>query len=355
MSRRSTPILKAGLAALRLSRADDLVSRLAPVSGAILTLHQVSPEPAPTFSPNRILRITPDFLDRTIRHVLEAGFEILSMDEVASRIRDPKAARPFVAFTLDDGYRDNLVHAWPVFRRHGVPFTVYVPTDYPDGRGELWWLALEEVLRHVSSLTVPMHGRARTFSCPTDAAREIAFHEIYWWLRGLDETEARSLVARWCAEAGVDTAAHCRSLIMTWDEIRRLARDPLATIGAHTVRHMAVARQTSDAVRAEMAQSRDRIAAETGRACRHFSYPYGDAGSAGARDFEIARAIGFATAVTTRKALIQTHARPDPMALPRLSLNGDYQDLRHLKVLLTGAPFALLDAARRVRGIAASA
>jgi hypothetical protein len=34
-------------------------------------------------------------------------------------------------------------------------------------------------------------------------------------------------------------------------------------------------------------------------------------------------------------------------ALPRLSLNGDYQDVRYLKVLLTGLPFALRDGAKR--------
>ena len=96
-------------------------------------LHQVAPGAPAAFEPNRILRVTPDFLDQTIRQVLEAGFDIISLDDVAARLAGPTHERPFVAFTLDDAYRDNLVHAYPVFKRYGLPFAVYgVIPNYVD-------------------------------------------------------------------------------------------------------------------------------------------------------------------------------------------------------------------------------
>ena len=61
------------------------------------------------------------------------------------RLREEDERR-FVCFTFDDGYRDNLEYAYPLFRRRGIPLTLYVPTDFPDGDGELWWIALEEVV-----------------------------------------------------------------------------------------------------------------------------------------------------------------------------------------------------------------
>lgn len=97
-----------------------------------------------------------------------------------------------------------------------------------------------------------------------------------------------------------------------------------------------------------MSESVKRLELELGRPCRHFSYPFGDAGAAGRRDFGIARELGLKTAVTTRKGLLRAGHRDDLLALPRLSLNGDYQDLRYLSVLMSGLPFAFYETANRL-------
>ena len=93
---------------------------------------------------------------------------------------------------------------------------------------------------------------------------------------------------------------------------------------------------------AEIEKSVRRIEQETGKPCRHFSYPYGDEASAGPREFELVKELGLRTGVTTRKGLIHPRHAQELTALPRVSLNGDYQKPRYVKVLLSGAPFALL-------------
>jgi peptidoglycan/xylan/chitin deacetylase (PgdA/CDA1 family) len=118
------------------------------------------------------------------------------------------------------------------------------------------------------------------------------------------------------------------------------------TIGAHTRQHFALAKLSAGDARVEMQESIIRIESELGRPCRHFSYPYGDEGSAGEREFAIAKDLGVLTAVTTRKGLLHDHHAGHLTGLPRLSLNGDYQDQRYVKVLLSGVPFALRNAVR---------
>ena len=66
--------------------------------------------------------------------------------------------RRFVCFTFDDGYRDNLEYAYPLFKRRALPLTLYVPTDYPDGTGELWWLALEEIVARADEIELCRNG-----------------------------------------------------------------------------------------------------------------------------------------------------------------------------------------------------
>jgi peptidoglycan/xylan/chitin deacetylase (PgdA/CDA1 family) len=128
---------------------------------------------------------------------------------------------------------------------------------------------------------------------------------------------------------------------MTWDEIRQLAADPLVTIGAHTRKHFALSQLTLAAARTEMAESIDRITFETDRQCEHFSFPYGDAASAGPREFQLAAELNMKTAVTTRQGTVQPEAAQSLTALPRIPMNGEYQKPRYVKVLLNGAPFAL--------------
>ena len=170
-----------------------------------------------------------------------------------------------------------LEYAYPIFKRHELPFAVYVPTDYPDGHGDLWWLALEKVIVKVNALNVKIDGAPRRFRCRTPAEKERAFHAIYWWLRSIDEDDARAFVRELCDGVGFDADALCRELMMSWDEMRQMAADPLVTIGAHTRRHYALAKLTLAEAQVEIEESVRRIERETGRACRHFSYPYGDA------------------------------------------------------------------------------
>ena len=98
----------------------------------------------------------------------------------------------------------------------------------------------------------------------------------------------------------------------------------------------------------QMVGSADRIAQELGKRPVHFAYPYGDPGSAGPRDFALAKNAGFATAVTTRKGMLFPGHKDHLTALPRVSLNGDYQSLTYTALYLSGAPFALWNGFQQV-------
>lgn len=343
----TTSILKAALRTLYYTRLDAALAPITQGSGVIFMLHHVVPAAPPAFAPNRILSITPEFLNLVVEHVASRDFDIVSMDEAHARMASGKAsARRFATFTFDDGYRDNIQHALPVLRKFNAPMTIYIAPDFCDGVGEAWWLTLEKVLANQTEIMVPLPSGSRVMPLATVAEKYAAHREIYSWLRAMPDAAIHQHVNRWAAQASIDPRAACRELVMTWDEVREADKDPLVTFGAHSMTHAALAKCTADEAEWQIAASVEHVEHMLGGDCRHFAYPYGDLGSAGPREFEIAKRSGLKTSVTTRKGLIASDVRERLTALPRLSLNGDFQDARDVQVLLSGAPFKMLDLAQ---------
>ncbi|KAA2235606.1 polysaccharide deacetylase family protein [Salinarimonas soli] len=336
----------AALTAIGSSGADRALAPLLRGRGVILTGHHVRPWRETGFAPNRLLEITPDFLDRALTLLARQGFELVSMDEVPDRLA--RGGRPFAALTFDDGYRDNVEHALPVLRRHGAPAAFYVTADYAEGRGRLWWLELEEAIRRLDRVVLTVGGRRLDLPAGTDAAKAAAYEAVYWPLRTLPEDALRAAIAGLCREAGVDAGALVQADCLTFEEIAALSREPGVTIGAHTLTHPRLATLDESEARREIAASGIAVEARIGRPVRHFAYPVGDPGSAGPRDFALAREAGFVTAVTTRPGHVFPEHAAHLHALPRVSLNGLHQTEGDLRVLLSGVPFWLWNRGRRL-------
>ena len=97
-----------------------------------------------------------------------------------------------------------------------------------------------------------------------------------------------------------------------------------------------------------MAASKALLEARLGIEVKTFAYPVGDPTSAGSREFDLARELGFATAVTTRPGMLFPEHAQRLTALPRVSVNGRWQRVDALEVLLSGAPFWLWNGGRRI-------
>jgi hypothetical protein len=211
-------------------------------------------------------------------------------------------------------------------------------------------VALEAVIARNSRIGMAISGQDRFFECGTVKKKRELYDEIYGYLRSMKtEDELRRVVRDLALCHSVDTVSFCRDLCMDWNEIVALAADPLVTIGAHTVNHNMLKKMADEsAVRAEMAMSRTVLEAALGKRPQHLAYPVGDPTSAGPREFRIAAELGFKTAVTTRPGVLFKAHRDHLTALPRISVNGDFQQQRYLEVLMSGAATAMWNGFRRV-------
>jgi peptidoglycan/xylan/chitin deacetylase (PgdA/CDA1 family) len=336
-----TTIVKAGLDAMHFSGAAALFDPVLRGMGCIFCLHEVRPPVilAEGFEPNHQLAIPPEFLDQVIKLAKQKGYALVGLDEIVDLLAHGKTSAPVAAFTLDDGYKNNATDAAPVFRAQDCPYTIFVTPGFVDGDAMMWWRDLEEV--------VAKSDRVRGEDTNSPELKNEVFARLAQHALSLSELEQREWLAVLFDEYHVDWRSNSRNAVMNWHELRELNKDPLCTIGAHTLSHFAIKRLPAEAALNELEASKRRIESELGEEVKFFAFPYGDREHADARDFELADKAGFTASVTTRKGVITKAHRGHLQSLPRIMLSGRYQKTRHVKTLMSGLPLSVINGMKR--------
>ncbi len=315
-------------------------------AGAILRFERVCPRRRTPFQPLKSREITPTFLDRAIRALKRWKYDIVGIDEVCRRAVTMPARRRFVCLTFDGVSKDLISSAYPVLARHGVPFTVYVPSAFPDGVGEAWWLALEQIIARENRVSLTIARDDRHFTIQTTSEKYELYAFLSGWLRSLEPSDLSIAINDLCKRYSVDLAALSREACMDWTDLAKLAADPNVTIGSATVNYPVLSNLKDAAAWREMTMGRAVAEAAFHRDVRHFAYPFGDRDSWRRAHLVMTEEAGFESAVSTIPGIVEAAGRTNLHALPRIDWDGRLQSLRAMRVLLSGATFAAVKPTR---------
>jgi len=308
-------------------------------AGVILRFERVRPRRAARFQPLQSREITPGFLDRTIRALRRWKYDIVSMDEVCRRAVIMASPRRFACLTFDGGYKDVIDSAYPVLSRHGVPFTVYVPTAFPDGIGEAWWIALEQVIARESRLNLVVGHEEKHFNIGSTAEKYRLYDFLAGWMRSLAPPDLSSAIKDICTRYGVDLAALSREASLDWNDLEKFAADPLVTLGSATVNYPVLSNLKDPVGLREMTMGRAVAEAAFQRDVRHFVYPFGDRASWSRKHALMAEEAGFISAASAIPGVVEAEGRTSLHALPRIAWDGRQRSLRAMRVILSGITF----------------
>jgi peptidoglycan/xylan/chitin deacetylase (PgdA/CDA1 family) len=221
-----------------------------------------------------------------------------------------------VALTVDDGFRDFLEVAHPVLQKYGIVPTVFVVSDFLDGKLWPWFNQVQYLYRRC--------GRK-------DAEIAAAVNA----LKLLPDDERRERVRRLPVELHTELPIHppAEYASLTWDEVRKLAGCGVE-FGAHTRTHPILSRVSDEAtLRDEIGGSKLRVDSELGFASVQFCYPNGKEADMNDRVVRIVRECGFKIAVTTQPGMVQNGA--NPLKLPRLGME-PWLPVEYLAEVLSG-------------------
>lgn len=274
------------------------------------------------FSRGREGNATPaDDFDAHLRY-LKARYTLVPLSRVAAHYAGRAELPPRAAcVTIDDGFADAYDVALPVLKRHGVPATLFVITDFLDGRAWMWTDKLRHVALETESprLAADVAGRAFDLRLDGRASRLAAASRLNSELKKLPARARDAEIERVAGAHGVALPPSPPAAFapVTWGQARELDASGVE-LGSHTVTHPILTHASDEELRRELRDSRARLEEELGRAVDLFCYPNGSYDERVRRETERA---GYACAVTTRPGL--NERRADPLALRRLPAEDD--------------------------------
>jgi peptidoglycan/xylan/chitin deacetylase (PgdA/CDA1 family) len=280
--------------------------------GVIFAFHSIIDNDS--FYPDHTLRCPVGKLEWILCRLRKQQLDFVTLDEAVERL-SALSARPFVTFTFDDGFADNLTKALPVMEKFAAPFTVYVPTGMIRRDVDAWWFGIAELVRLHDEIEVPTLGRLR---CADQASKQRVYSAIESAIH--DNFELLPAIREVLDAANIKIPVLVDREALTERQLRTLSQHPLVTIGGHSATHPNFKRAPPAAVRTEMTRNREFLEELIEKPVIHQAYPFGHAGACGVREAEISRSLGFRTAVTTRAGTLFPAHRDHLHALPRVCL-----------------------------------
>jgi peptidoglycan/xylan/chitin deacetylase (PgdA/CDA1 family) len=251
---------------------------------------------------------------------LREHYQPMALDELALRAASASLPDRTVAVTFDDGYLDNFVEASPILSEFRVPATFFIPTGGVNDDHEFWWDTLERLFVAPQTslpreLRIDLPEGARSFSTGTTAERLSTHAALYPVLVVLPPVERGPIITSLVEWSGWRSSPARPQQRMRPREIVELASRAGHQVGAHTIEHSMLPRQSREIQRAEIDGNRRALEALLDRPVGTFAYPFGAFSD---ETVEIVREASFGVAVTCESRCLESGA--DLLRLPRLEV-----------------------------------
>ena len=286
----------------------------------IFMLHRVFPFEKNRLPQNENMKVSPEFLDRFIITLKENGYQFISLDRLLEILKKKEITKKNIVFTIDDGYLDNYNYAYPIFKKHNVPFTIYITSSFPNESAILWWYILEDLI--IENETIELLNI--TIACKTIQEKINAFSQIREIIINLKTTDFLSDLKQLFSKYEIDWFKQCKEKTMTWKQIIELSNDNLVTIGSHTINHLTLNKLSEKNIINEIIDGNGIIEEKIIQKVNHFAYPFGSRNEIGKREYKIFKKSGIKTATTTRNGNIFHQHINHLESLPRIMLTENF-------------------------------
>ncbi len=220
---------------------------------------------------------------------LSRHYRVIDAAQLVKAVKDGEGLpRNACVITFDDGWRGTYTHAFPILKKHNLPATVFLVSDYVGANRWFWpekvlvllskYLALgadegcwtsahatAEGIRFSSLLSDPHLAPMKKIDTFIEALKGLGKDVRDKIIHELEETLTAHHIEMTYPER----------LTLNWDEVAEMSKHRI-TFGAHTKTHPILTKIPLREAVEEIAQSKIAIEEHLGIVCSSFCYPNGD-------------------------------------------------------------------------------
>lgn len=252
----------------------------------ILTYHRILPSDDPVRAAEQPGMVTsPEAFDSHIRLVKKLGAETIHLNDWLEWNKQGRALPKLaVAFTFDDGWRDNYQYAYPRLKAQKAPATVFLVTSMVDTNKTFW---PEQVLRILTSHTIQADDQSFDWlrphlTVPTSGTEDsplslIEADGVVTRLKSMDDAAILANLKNVYETHPELAPTRSSRSILNGQELQEMSRDDLVRYGAHTRHHYRLNCLKDDQIlKEEIVDCLSDLKALDESAVPVFCYPNGD-------------------------------------------------------------------------------
>jgi peptidoglycan/xylan/chitin deacetylase (PgdA/CDA1 family) len=242
--------------------------------------------------------------------VIKAGARSLPVEEAVKEIRYEGGLKEnTIAITFDDGYASAYGIAFPLLKKHGLSATIYLPTDWINGKISLWWEDLSDMITgyqpddvridELAKISRDLKIESSRYMSDGKVSKKILFQDLSFELMKTSDSRKKTIMddLRGVLFGG---RAYKRTEVrsITWEQASEMA-DAGIMFGAHTCSHLNLSFTDMKSAENEIAGSKREMETRLGREIKGFAYPYGYDVAGYARFIPLLEKLGFDHACTS--------------------------------------------------------
>lgn len=252
----------------------------------ILTYHRILPADSTDRATEQPGMVTsPKALEKHIKLAKRLGAVPVHLNDWLNRNKQgDKLPELAVAFTFDDGWRDNYQHAYPVLKQHHAPATIFLVTQMIDTNKTFW---PEQVLQLLTAQTISETDESfdwlRPYLPRTTNGQGIGpmalieADEVIAHLKSLDDASILQGLEKIYQSHPELAPKDTSRTILNSSELQEMAQDGFVRYGAHTRHHYRLNRLKDEQVlKEEIVDCLGDITSLSQSAVPVFCYPNGD-------------------------------------------------------------------------------